>query len=347
MQKRKKTNYWVHNDQHFLQLIETADRRTLNSTYQGRNIPKIAHFIWLGPKSLPKYADNCMRSFAAQHPDWQCRLWRDSDVATLIDFQNLDYFQHHLFNFGLKSDLLRYEILRRYGGVYIDLDYEFVRSLDNLLDRCDFFCGLSNTAACEVNNGIIGCTPGHSWVEEVSKETRRRITAFMAKDITPSLPNEVIMSFLSQQEREKLLEVAKEKLLFHTISLTGPGMLTSFLYDSLQNSTTETLEIRPLVLPVEAFSAVPNLSRVSLSTLPDASQIGVSQLPRISEEKWREALLEYNYVDREESEWKEGEINWRDYEEVKGTFVRSESQFSCLITAIHWWQRSWQVPKDS
>ena len=32
-------------------------------------------------------------------------------------------------NYGMKSDILRYEILHTYGGVYIDTDYECVRNI--------------------------------------------------------------------------------------------------------------------------------------------------------------------------------------------------------------------------
>jgi Glycosyltransferase sugar-binding region containing DXD motif len=43
------------------------------------------------------------------------------------------------YNYGMKSDILRYEILHSYGGVYIDTDYECVMNIGkctthNLLD---------------------------------------------------------------------------------------------------------------------------------------------------------------------------------------------------------------------
>lgn len=55
-----------------------------------------------------------------------------------------------------RSDILRIEILRQQGGVYIDIDYEFVRSIDLLCLRSRFFCSFSNVPAFEVNNAIIG-----------------------------------------------------------------------------------------------------------------------------------------------------------------------------------------------
>ena len=62
-----------------------------------------------------------------------------------------------------KSDILRYAILLRDGGVYADTDFECLRSLDLLHDRlnCALYVGLSNTGTVELNIGILGGVPGH------------------------------------------------------------------------------------------------------------------------------------------------------------------------------------------
>lgn len=53
-------------------------------------------------------------------------------------------------NYGEKSDVLRYEILQQFGGIYVDCDFECLKSFDSLLS-CNFFSGFSNTpAAVEV-----------------------------------------------------------------------------------------------------------------------------------------------------------------------------------------------------
>ncbi len=39
----------------------------------------------------------------------------------------------------------------------MDIDYECLDSIDDIVNNCQFFAGLSNTPiAIEVNNGIIG-----------------------------------------------------------------------------------------------------------------------------------------------------------------------------------------------
>ena len=51
---------------------------------------------------------------------------------------------------------MHFKILERFGGVYVDIDYECIRNIDDICNRCHFFAGLSNTSVIEINNGIIG-----------------------------------------------------------------------------------------------------------------------------------------------------------------------------------------------
>ena len=50
--------------------------------------------------------------------------------SIFLEAQNLSMKNKKAFlsahNYGMKSDILRYEILHTYGGVYIDTDYECV-----------------------------------------------------------------------------------------------------------------------------------------------------------------------------------------------------------------------------
>jgi hypothetical protein len=40
--------------------------------------------------------------------------------------------------------------------VYADCDFVSLRSLDEIVSKLDFFAGLSNVGAVELNNGLIG-----------------------------------------------------------------------------------------------------------------------------------------------------------------------------------------------
>jgi mannosyltransferase OCH1-like enzyme len=106
----KKINFWV-DDRRFLQYIQENNAFVLSqvSVDESRKIPKLMHFIWLGNNPFPVSAQFCVESFRQLHPDWNCKIWTDSDVVGLTQFQNRDIFQQSP-NFGMKSDFLRYEV---------------------------------------------------------------------------------------------------------------------------------------------------------------------------------------------------------------------------------------------
>jgi hypothetical protein len=133
-------------------------------------IPRIIHQIWLGsplPQQLRKYSD----SWRARHPDWEFKLWTDREVDA-FDFGTRDLYDASTC-WGQKSDLLRVELLDRFGGVYVDLDYECYRPIDDLVARYDFFGTLKNIFTAYLGwpaiwrtpivvcNSLIGARPSH------------------------------------------------------------------------------------------------------------------------------------------------------------------------------------------
>ena len=127
-------------------------------------IPHVIHHIWLG-SSLPKRFEALRETWRRHHPAWRHVLWGDDEAAS-FDMRNKAAFDRAT-NFGEKSDLLRYEILNRYGGVYVDTDFECVRPLDELVDSCGFFTGMSNTGTFELNNGLIGAAAAHPLLDRL------------------------------------------------------------------------------------------------------------------------------------------------------------------------------------
>ena len=106
------------------------NKRSLGKAQNCPIIPKKIHLIWLGPKTPPIVFKDCLASLKKNLPDWEFKLWTDADVPSL-DLYNQKYFDEET-NYAAKSDILRYEILYRFGGVYIDVDIEVIQSLDIL-----------------------------------------------------------------------------------------------------------------------------------------------------------------------------------------------------------------------
>ena len=129
-------------------------------------IPLTIHHIWLGSE-LPQRFKKLRDEWVRMHPPalgWSFVLWDDAKVEQELRAQPL--LNSTLYtaaqNWGEKSDILRLEILHRYGGVYVDVDFAPVQPLIPLLRTgAGMLCGLSNVGFVEINNGLIAACPGH------------------------------------------------------------------------------------------------------------------------------------------------------------------------------------------
>lgn len=129
-------------------------------------IPKIIHQIWLG-SPFPEEFKLLQQSWIEYHLDrgWMYKLWTDEDVAQL-QLYNQEFYDA-TDNYGVKSDILRWELLYNFGGVYIDTDYECLRSLDELHYTYDFYTALQplDTSFIQLGAALVGSRPGHPILE--------------------------------------------------------------------------------------------------------------------------------------------------------------------------------------
>lgn len=156
--------------------INSEANQNLKSLYEnnylngsGENkIPKIIHQVWIGGE-LPERYRGYSRSWILKHPGWEYRLWTENDVESFgLERRSLYYSSK---NNGQKSDIFRYEILRRYGGLYIDTDFECLKSFDDLM-YLNFFTSIGYETKVELYIGLIATVPHHPIIERCVKDMR-------------------------------------------------------------------------------------------------------------------------------------------------------------------------------
>jgi mannosyltransferase OCH1-like enzyme len=125
-------------------------------------IPKIIHQIWLG-SPVPESFRSLQQSWIENHfgRDWFYKLWTDEDVEKM-ELYNQEFYDA-TDNYGVKSDILRWEIIHCYGGVYIDMDFESLQPLDELHQLYDFYVGIQplDTFFVQLGAALFGARPGH------------------------------------------------------------------------------------------------------------------------------------------------------------------------------------------
>jgi FkbM family methyltransferase len=124
-------------------------------------IPKIFHHIWPGSDEIPVELRGLRQTWMDHHPGWRFYLWRHTDLGWL---RNRRLFLQ-ASSYAQKADIARYEVVHRFGGVYVDADMECLRPVDPLLEGLRFFAGREPSGA--VCNAFFGAVPGHDLLREV------------------------------------------------------------------------------------------------------------------------------------------------------------------------------------
>lgn len=121
--------------------------------------PLIFHRIWLDPHRddpIPDEFESYWRRFAVLHPTWELKTWSDPrQLEFLLCPAEFNAAQTH----AGRSDILRYEILYRFGGVYVDTDVEPLRPFDELLGHEPFIGWEDERLLCPT---VMGSPPGHA-----------------------------------------------------------------------------------------------------------------------------------------------------------------------------------------
>lgn len=146
-----------------LLLERLYNKNYINKINKEQKIPKIIHQVWLGGKIPDKY-NFYIDTIKKTNPGWEHKLWTDNDIEN-FNLKNITLF-NNIRNFGSKSDIFRYEILEKFGGIYLDVDFYGVKSFDDLI-HLDFFCG-GNVGS--IFNSLIGTIPNGKIISSIVNE---------------------------------------------------------------------------------------------------------------------------------------------------------------------------------
>lgn len=164
-------------------------------------IPYFIHIIWLGPKPFPIDSIENIRHWQKFHPNWTFFFWTDRERVLPLPHMRMRLLSGkdfpHLYreflestNYAEKSDILRYEILYRYGGIYIDHDADCMRPFNTLVREYDFFAALEvphdpiDNLSLTLGIGVIGATSDHPLIKETIDLIKSRWAPITAEFIS-------------------------------------------------------------------------------------------------------------------------------------------------------------------
>lgn len=126
-------------------------------------IPKLIHYCWLSNDSIPEYLIKCMESWKRILPDYEWVRWnfdrfpKDQSKWVSQAFDNKKY--------AFAADYIRLYALYNYGGIYLDMDVEVVRSYDKFLNLHEMIC-FENSKDNRLEVAAFGVEKGAQWVKD-------------------------------------------------------------------------------------------------------------------------------------------------------------------------------------
>ena len=115
---------------------------------------------------MPQELSGYRESWRRHHPDWEMRLWTEETLPG--DLVRPEVYER-LRNPAERSDIIRLEVLYRFGGVYVDTDVECLRPIDPLLEEgVELFTASGKEG--NAHNAVIGAAAEHPALERALRE---------------------------------------------------------------------------------------------------------------------------------------------------------------------------------
>lgn len=164
---------------HYLQIFQDqyeAKKPSKMAYSQEPLIPKIMHHVWIGGADIPPLYQNYLDECKKLHPDWEFKIWGDKDISDLgLEYQDL-YDKSRLY--PGKTDIIRFEVVNRFGGVYRDMDIKCLRSIDDLNHQYELYTSLEPASIWNrpaINTGLLAAKANHPMLKKMLERIRLNI----------------------------------------------------------------------------------------------------------------------------------------------------------------------------
>ncbi|NEP13073.1 MAG: glycosyltransferase [Symploca sp. SIO2C1] len=192
-------------------------------------IPRVIHQTWKN-QNIPAEMLEFQQGWQHHHPDWEYRLWTDEDNRQFLQanyswFLSIyDGYPENIF----RVDAIRYFILSHYGGVFIDLDFECLHPLDELLEGKEL---------------VLGLEPAEH--VQLPQPQARRLTHIVCPSLMASRVGHPFWQHVWQ-------DLVESHGFPGVLDATGPFLLTR-AYDTFPSPDTISLVASELLYPVTKF----------------------------------------------------------------------------------------------
>ena len=101
------------------------------------SIPKIIHYCWFGRNPKPSYFKKYFSTWQKFCPDYEVIEWNEENYDVTKNPYTQNAYLHQQWAF--LTDYVRLDVIKQYGGVYLDTDVELLKPLQDLMKHTAFF----------------------------------------------------------------------------------------------------------------------------------------------------------------------------------------------------------------
>lgn len=155
-------------------------------------IKKTINYCWFGRKPLPGSFSKILESWQRFCPGYKIVQWDESNYC----LDSIPYLKVAVAkgNYAFVSDYARLDIIRRNGGVYLDIDVELIRPIEDILKKGPFF---AMEEVDRINTGLaFGADAGNTVIDSLCKIYENYSYEEAARVLSESNTVEIVTNFL-------------------------------------------------------------------------------------------------------------------------------------------------------
>ena len=153
-------------------------------------IPKKIHYCWFGGNEKSELIKRCIQSWKTFCPDYEIVEWNEKNFdINQSPFTKKMYGQK---KWAFVSDYVRFFVLEKYGGWYLDTDMELFQSLDKISNN-EIVLGEENKNI--ISAGAIGSVTNNSFISQCREYYDKNINELIT---SPRVMNEVYKNYFNK-----------------------------------------------------------------------------------------------------------------------------------------------------
>lgn len=190
-------------------------------------IPKLIHYCWLSGDPIPENLQKCMDSWKKHLPDYEFVLWDRDRFDINSTLWTKQAFEAKKYAFA--ADYIRLYAVYNYGGIYMDMDVEVLKSFNGLLNS-PYILGIETEQGIEA--GIFGAEKHTPFLKDCLNYYDNR--SFILQDgthdkkVLPKIMYETLSLHHLIKNRKKI-EIENSP---NTIYVFSPDFLTAKSYET-------------------------------------------------------------------------------------------------------------------